>query len=287
MRGAEHDTPVQALGDRALVVALRCGSSDAVREFVVRFRPMLLLAARRLGVDAGERAERADDVLTDALLHLAGSGEAVPLSVRGYLLRSLRNRSINAARSLARRARAGASALDAAGESEAHFERAVIGCVSEHTVRASYGPSWDGPPPVSAALANLARALAADMAPEERLLTTWLSHFVPQQEIAAWLGLTYEATSKRVRRLRARLQAAAVRHIEHLSPAERDEVRAFLQCSIEPDGASDPGAKADRGRRMGARSKDGAGRAGPSRPLAGEGADRPTSEPDDDPGGAT
>lgn len=225
----EHNESADALGDRALIVAIRCGSAAAVREFVLRYRPMLLLATRRLGQLPGDRDDMVDEVLHDAAMHLADAAAPVPLAVRGYLLRSLRNRIANACRARDRRSRMAAAASDAAGDTESYFEHAVVGCASEHSVRASHGPGWDGPHAVAPGLARLVALLTATLSAEDRVLVEWLAHHVPQQEIAAWLGLGYDATSKRVRRLRARLQAAAIRHTEHLSPTERQEVMTFLR----------------------------------------------------------
>src|SRR5581483_11123963 len=116
----------------------------------------LLLAARRFGVAGSERDDLADDVLHDAAMRLTDAAAPVPLAIRGYLLRSLRNRLTNAARARERRARAATVASDVAGEPEPYFEQVVIGCASEHSVRASHGPAWDGPRPISPALARLA-----------------------------------------------------------------------------------------------------------------------------------
>src|SRR6516165_9389268 len=114
MAGECTEADVEALGDRALVVAMRCGSPPAVHEFVMRFRPMLVLAARRLGVPEGERDEIADDVLHDTAIRLTEAAAPTPVGVRGYLLRSLRNRAANARRARDRRARAAVAATDAA-----------------------------------------------------------------------------------------------------------------------------------------------------------------------------
>jgi DNA-directed RNA polymerase specialized sigma24 family protein len=230
----ERNVTADALGDRALVVAIRCGSAAAVREFVLRYRPMLLLAARRLGFLDGERDEIVDEVLHDTAIHLSDSAAPVPLAVRGYLLRSLRNRITNARRAGDRRARATAAATDVACDAEPYFEQAVVGCTSEHSVRSSHGLAWDGPPPVARGLVRLVALLTSTLSPEDRAVIEWLSCHVPQQEIAAWLGLGYEATCKRIRRLRLRLQAAALRHIEHLSADERREVLSFLRRACGP-----------------------------------------------------
>jgi DNA-directed RNA polymerase specialized sigma24 family protein len=232
---SERNAEADALGDRALVVAIRCGSAAAVREFVWRYRPMLLLAARRLGLLDDERADIVDEVLHDTAIHLSDAAAPVPLAVRGYLLRSLRNRITNARRARERRSRATTAATDAACDAEPYFEHAVVGCASEHSVRASHGLAWDGPCPVAPGLLRLVGLLTSTLSVEDRALIEWLSYHVPQQEIAAWLGLGYEATSKRVRRLRARLQAAAIRHIEHLSADERREVLTFLRRAAGPE----------------------------------------------------
>src|SRR6476659_8790650 len=83
-----------AMGDAALVAALR--------EFYLRFRPMLVRAAGRLGVDPGERDTLVDDCLADVAVHLITSSAPPPRSLPAYLARSLRNRVLNGVRALAR-----------------------------------------------------------------------------------------------------------------------------------------------------------------------------------------
>ena len=237
------EADAESLGDRALVAALRCGSSNALREFVLRFRPMLVQASRRLGAVSPDGEDVADEVLHDAALRLGDAAAPVPVAVRGYLLRSLHNRLANVRRSRERRLHATTTATDVACAEEPYFEHAVVGCASEYSVQASHGPANDGPQRVSPALARLARELTSELRVEDRLLVEWLSDHVPQQEIAAWLGLGYDATSKRVRRLRARLQAAAMRYVERLSPAERRHVLSFLRRaghSVVDDDAATP-----------------------------------------------
>jgi DNA-directed RNA polymerase specialized sigma24 family protein len=246
MGGEQNASGAEALGDRALIVALRCGSPGAVLEFVTRYRPMLVLAARRFGLVDGEREDMADEVLHDTAMRFADGGAAVPIAVRGYLLRSLRNRAANAMRARDRRVRAATAATDAACEAEPYFEHAVVGCASEHSVQASHGPGWDGPRGVSPVLARLAADLASEMRAEDRLIVEWLSDHVPQQEIAAWLGLGYDAASKRIRRLRARLQAAAARHVERFSAPERQEVMTFLRRAAAVPASARPPASPPR-----------------------------------------
>ena len=91
-----------AMGDQALVAALRCQDEGALREFFLRFRPALLVTARRLGVDPGEVESVVDDCLADVAVHLIASDAPAPRSLPAYLARSVRNRVLNAARSRGR-----------------------------------------------------------------------------------------------------------------------------------------------------------------------------------------
>ena len=90
------------MGDQALVAALRCEDEGALREFYLRFRPALLLVARRLRIDPGELETLVDDCLADVAVHLIASNAPAPRSLPAYLARSLRNRVFNAARARAR-----------------------------------------------------------------------------------------------------------------------------------------------------------------------------------------
>src|SRR6266545_4547219 len=78
-----------AMGDQALVAALRCEDEGALREFFLRFRPALVLASRRLRVDPDELDALADDCLADVAVHLITSDTSAPRSLAAYLARSL------------------------------------------------------------------------------------------------------------------------------------------------------------------------------------------------------
>jgi RNA polymerase sigma factor (sigma-70 family) len=207
------------MGDQALVAALRCEDEGALREFYLRFRPALLLVARRLRVDPGELETLVDDCLADVAVHLITSSAPAPRSLPAYLARSLRNRVLNAART---RARAERRLADQAVE----VERA-----------AAPGPA--DAPPLSPALERLAAALEAPLDDEERLLAVWMSHCVPQPEIAAWLGIGVRAAAKRVERLRERLQRAAFAYVAAADGDERRELLTFLgRASLAPGPAA-------------------------------------------------
>jgi len=138
------------MGDQALVAALRCEDEGALREFFLRFRPGLLLAARRLGVQAGERDSLVDDCLADVAVHLITSDGSSPRSLPAYLARSLRNRILNGSRARARAERR--------LEPEPGTDGVLAAGCSEHALRASEGPPEAAP--LSPALQRLSREFA-------------------------------------------------------------------------------------------------------------------------------
>lgn len=211
------------MGDAALVAALRCEDEGALREFYLRFRPTLLAAAGGLGVDPGDRETLVDDCLTDVAVHLITSSAPPPRSLPAYLARSLRNRVFNRSRSRARAER----------RDETEIELAAS---SEHARRAS-GEAEAAP--LSPVLERLASTLESTLSADERLLAVWMGHCAPQRDIAAWLGIPYKAASKRIERLRERLQLAALRHVETTDGEERLELLTFLgRASLAPGPAA-------------------------------------------------
>ena len=67
----------------------------------------------------------------------------------------------------------------------------------------------------------------------------WMSHCVPQQEIASWLGIGGKAAAKRIERLRERLQRAAFAYIDAADGDERRELLTFLgRASLAPGPAA-------------------------------------------------
>jgi DNA-directed RNA polymerase specialized sigma24 family protein len=223
---------VAALGDRALVAAMRAGESPALAEFYRRFRPVLVAASGRLAAD-GDRETLVEDTLTDAAVYLIAGRSAVPMSVAGYLVRGLRNRVLNDLRArerLARRVEAASEGGTGVGGGGAD-EAAVEGCSSEYGRRISAGP--DGIDAAGAgvapAVARLAAVLDAAMTADERVVATWLANGVTQHQIAEWLGLSDAAASKRVSRLRARLRAVAARHTAGAEAGDRRVLAGFLR----------------------------------------------------------
>src|SRR5919204_7025166 len=83
--GREPRSPHRAMTDGELIVAMRRREGAAFAEFFLRFRPLLLDRARRLGIDRSEREERVQDFLTDVALALAELNSVLPRALRTYL----------------------------------------------------------------------------------------------------------------------------------------------------------------------------------------------------------
>jgi RNA polymerase sigma factor (sigma-70 family) len=216
-----------AMGDQALLAALRCEDERALREFFHRFRPGLLLAARRLRITPGEQHALVDDCLADVAVHLITTDAAPPRSLPAYLARSLRNRVLNDARARARADRRLAEEADLAAEDAR---------VALHDHVATSPPESSA---LSPALQRLAAALEEPLGDEDRLLAVWVSHCVPRHEIAGWLGISPKAAAKRIERLRERLQVAALQHVEQADGEERRELLTFLgRATLSPGPAA-------------------------------------------------
>ena len=215
--------------DRALVVAMRAGDSPAVAEFYRRFRPVLMVAAGRLPGAGGDRETLVEDTLTDAAVYLIGGRGPVPMSVAGYLVRGLRNRVLNDARSRGRLARRVEAASNNGAGGRHDDEAAVEACGSEYGRRVSAGPDGLDAGGLAPAVARLAAVLDAAMTADDRVIATWLANGVTQRQIAEWLGLSDAATSKRVSRLRARLRAVAARHAAGAEAGDRRVIAGLLR----------------------------------------------------------
>ena len=219
----------RALGDVALVEAMRRGEPGALREFLLRFEPLLEYHAHRLGASGGERDDLVGETLEDAALALVAPTAIVPRSLPAYLVTALRNRLLNT-----RRGARGAARMRESLPRTADRAGAVDdGLCSESTLRAGAGPAWEPPRP-SRVVAALAAALFDDLSDDDRVLLVWVSHHVPYREIAQWLGLGYAAVGKRVERLRARLRAKADVHLASLGDADRAALEALLTRAGPP-----------------------------------------------------
>lgn len=213
----------------------------ALVEFFRRFRPLLIQEARWLGVQPGLREELVDECLDDVALRLLRHTTPVPRAIAPYLVRALRLHRLEARRGETRRANAVAepSADEPASADRVELtgsERADA-MLSESARRESRGPSWE-PCAASPALERLVGMLEEGLGDDDALLLTWVGNWVPQSEIAAWLGITHGAARNRVLRLRERLRNAAMRAAASFSREEQAELTAFFRRAAIVDRAA-------------------------------------------------
>lgn len=242
--GRDQASSYRTMSDGELIVAMRRRDGAAFAEFFLRFQPLLLDRARRLGVDRAEREECVYDFLADVALVLAGRDAPIPGAVRAYLIDGLANRVYNSARSRMRRERSyQAASLDAVslrpqgaprprpGEADAPDGDgpAVLSACSEYSVRESAGgASWDEVG-LSPALERLAATLDEGLSAEDRLLLVQVSSHVPLRTIAAWRGVKRDTLKVQLWRLRRRLWEAARHHADAMSADDRTELERFFR----------------------------------------------------------
>ena len=218
-------TPWRGRSDRELVVAMRADIAAAFEEFIARYRPLLLARSRRFELAQWEREDCVADTLESMMLRLVRPDVRAPREMAAYLTRALHNRLVDMTRSRAARVAETACRGDW-GQSGA--EGAVSSLMSEHALRSCDGASAWPPGALSPALEQLARAILEPLTDEERQLIGWESNMIPHRTIAAWLGSSHAATTKRIWRLRTRLRETALRHADSLAPAERKNMERFI-----------------------------------------------------------
>jgi DNA-directed RNA polymerase specialized sigma24 family protein len=222
-----NERHVRALGDRALVDAMRGGDDWAFGEFLARFRPAMLAYAQGRIPDALV-PECVDDVLEDAAIDLADARAVVPMQLRAYLVGAVRRRHLALHRSGDRRRRWYEEAARAALCTTDGREAVVSSVCAESTIAASRGAdAVEGAEPT--ALQLLARAMEHELDDETRRILAWLGESVPHRQIAAWLGRSYEATTKQIWRLCRRLERAVPAYAAALPPPAQRELERFFR----------------------------------------------------------
>jgi DNA-directed RNA polymerase specialized sigma24 family protein len=222
-----NERRVRALGDRALIDAMRTGDEWAFGEFLARFRPVLVAFAGGRIPDEFI-PECIDDVLEDEALKLSDARSIVPTQMRAYLVGAVRKRHLAIRRSSARRRRWYEEAANGALCTSYGHEAVVRSACSESSVVASRGPE-----PTETAeptpLEQLAIAMAGELDADARRILVWLGRSVPHRQIAAWLDKSYDATTKQIWRLCRRLERAAPTYVATLSPAAQHELERFFR----------------------------------------------------------
>jgi len=227
--GARSVAALRVASDVALLAELRALNPAAMGELIRRCRPGLARYAKRIGVPRGEREVLADEVLDDAVLRLIQPGAPAPRQLASYVARMLRNRYANQLRADGRRDQRHASRVTDGG---AIGDVAVAAVVSEHAIRtAGRDTSEDAG---ALLVARLGRQLMRELGEQDRELLGWVAEGVPNREIASWIGSTYDATKRRVSRLRVRARARALEIIEGWPRVHRRLLERTLRVELEP-----------------------------------------------------
>ena len=210
--------------EQDLVTGMRRDEPEAYAEFFRCFRPLLIAEARRLRVQPALCREIVDECLDDVAMRLRRYTTPIPRSLAPYLVRALRIHRLALRRGERRRADGERDGETSDDESAAPLASSL----SQAALRASAGPDGERTP-ASAALERLATMLEEGLSEEEELVLSWVSRWVPQSDIAEWLGISHGAARNRVMRLRARLKEVALQHVATFTGRERIELAEFFR----------------------------------------------------------
>lgn len=215
---------LRALDDEALIAAMRDGMPEAWSEFDFRFRGLLETYAAQLRVPYWDRGVLVNDVLDDEAMRLVSNTALRTARVAGYLIRALRSQFLKAKRSARRRE----ARYDRAAHAE-NGERVLVSLCSVSALRASEGPGEIVEESRFVILRAIADCLTRGISAEERQLLEWVGEGIPRRDIAAWLGVSYDAVKKRVSRVCRRVQQQVPDLVARLDPDERLLFEAFLK----------------------------------------------------------
>lgn len=210
------------MNDDTLLTAMRNGDAVAWGAYETRFLPLLETYAQRINIPLWDWPICVVEVLEDEGLRLSRSDER-PVNLAAYLISAVRHRFLRLKRAESCRVKN----YDAASEDRSG--EWVVSCLcSEDSLRTSNGPDEDARS-MSVALRRLASDLRENLTPEEESILFWVSEGVPHARIAEWLGIGYDACTKRIWRLCRRLRSEASKRRATYSRAEQDEIDRFLR----------------------------------------------------------
>lgn len=223
-----------ALSETALIDAMRAGHARAIEEFILRYQRLLFDRAKTAGLHRRDCEDAIADVVQDVAMRVVGRRLCPTQELGGYVVRCFFNRLADDATDRKERRR---MVRELSDEAPGVDESAVMGAISQHTLRSSHGPDWDYIP-LSVPLKKLASMIEEGLSREEEQLLGWHSKYVPLREIASWLGVPYATAAQRSWRLRHRLQETVMQYASRFSPTEWLKITAFLdRCAAAYDRA--------------------------------------------------
>jgi len=82
-------------------------------------------------------------------------------------------------------------------------------------------------------VAGLAAFIRVHLTEEEQQILAWEERRVPHRQIAEWLGVSYDAATKRIWRLKRRSQTLAAHYAQVMPPEDRREMeRLFRRAAV-------------------------------------------------------
>jgi len=209
--------------DDALIDAIRHGDPAAWGTYEARFRPILEAYARRSKIPRWEWPTCIAEVLEDEAFRFSRGDAPRPINLAAYLVTAVHHRYLRLKRSESCRERNYGAA------SEYRLGEWVVSSVcSEELLRTSRGPDVS-PVVASDALGRLVGELRSGLTSEEESILVWVSERVPHAQIAAWLGTSYDACTKRIWRLCRRLRTESKDRSATYPAPERLEIERFLR----------------------------------------------------------
>ena len=219
--------------EAALTAAVQRGDERAMTALYERYTPILRREAARLGVQACDRGDLVSDTLRGVVLTLVRADSTTPQSLTGYAIIALRNAHGNGRRQ-SQRIAALERALRQDLLSQSTVEEPVEVTDDPPNVRSPDTPDVPCEPAgvqtrYSRVLAALTAAISARLSPDEWQLLAWLADYVPQRDMARWLGVSHGAVRVRVHRLRERLREVARGFASALPVLEQRELERFFR----------------------------------------------------------
>jgi hypothetical protein len=209
--------------DAALLRAVAKDDRHAWVALLMRVRPPMEEWARRSGVPHDDWPECIDDVIEDVVLRLRAPGKTAPEHIVAYFVEAarLKFRMVLRARQ-ARLARLltladGPPVPGSAGHAVVR-EQIVTPLASEYARYAALPPG-DERETIAPALARMAVWIRDQLSEADQRILGWQAYGAPHRRIAEWLGVSYEAATKRVWRLTRRARALAERYAAEHAPA--------------------------------------------------------------------
>lgn len=207
-----------------LARAIHSCDSRALIAFYSHFRPLLTERAISFGIPVSERADAVETFLGDMLMSMA-AGEQLPSHLHGYVLISFR-------RFAARRGKAQQVEDQALAEYQLAFLESSARRVSELEPVYDLRPGRlevEGQRPAHSGLLTFCEMLLAELDAEDRFLLGAKAEEMPLREIAALLGVNYNAANTRLCRLRSKLRLKAADVVRRLDESDRLVVERFLR----------------------------------------------------------